>query len=245
MHSLKQLGIVSVLVLILLFTNSAMAQRPQVRYNDNCAGCHSVEGGSAPTVSEQNEAAWRERLIPGGIRQLQRNIRLGLDENDVRLNHSVCPGNYPDFSNDNQCHQVIGWMLRQSGIPTAPDEAALYSLELEGIDFDFDAGTTMYSINVGNDVVNTRVIAAPDSAVAFITRLSVRGSSGRTADNTFDINSGITLTTGLNEVRVEVTSEDQSDIQFYDMNIVRALPPMPLTITASVRVFLEGILNDE
>ncbi len=243
MYSLRHSSLLLVLVPILLFANAAIAQSGIVLYQagdrGRCANCHD-DGGkvNAPIINQQNEAEWRERLIPGGLRQLEENIRRSTNDDGTPLsNHFPCPGlRYTGVVSANHCNRVIAYMLRQVRIPVSRRAAsALYSLNLEGIELSFNPATTSYNINVAHDVANTTVTAVPDNASALITGLTVNGTSTNIADRellietgisgAFHINAGITLATGSNAVEVRVSSGGGQIPTIYTINIVRAGSP--------------------
>ena len=243
MYSLRHSVLLLVLVPILLFANAAVAQSGRVLYEagdrGRCANCHN-DGGkvNAPIINQQNEAIWRERLIPGGLRQLEQNIRRSTNDDGTPLsNHFPCPGlRYTGVVSANHCNQAIAYMLRQVSIPVARRAAsALYSLDLQGIELNFISTETEYNINVGYDVANTTVTAVPDNASALVTGLTVNGTSTNIADEellietgisgAFHIEAGITLATGSNAVEVQVTSGNGQTPTIYTINIVRAGSP--------------------
>ena len=235
MYSLRHSVSLPILVAMLLVASSATAQTGTqtgrslygAGNNGRCADCHDDGGGvNAPIIDPQNQAEWRERLIPGGIRQLQKNISSGKDETGSPLSsHPPCPDFrvYTGVVTANHCNRVIVHMLKQVGIPVNRRiGSTLFSLDLEGIEFSFNPAITEYTINVEHDIASTTVTAVPNSAFASIIGLAINGVSMNIAGRPFHLEIGITLATGMNTVEVEIAPQNSGKSTTYDINIVRA-----------------------
>ena len=97
-------------------------------------------------------------------------------------------------------------------------DATLSGLTLSGgIDFGtFASGTTSYTAQVGNDVLQTTVTpTANDSAATYVIKLG----------GVTDSDGVIDLAVGSNVITVEVTAEDDSTTRTYTVTVTRAEPP--------------------
>ena len=237
LYSLKHFVSLLVLILMLLAARSAIAQSSaetgrnlyEAGNINRCADCHDNGGGiNAPIVDPQNQAEWRERLIPGGIRQLQENIRDGIDETGTSLfSHYPCEVRwYSGILTNKHCNKIVVYMLRRVGIPANRERvSSLYSLDLEDIEFSFNPAKTEYTINVGYDTASTTITAIPNNAFASVTYFAVNGISMSLADRPFHIKTGITLATGTNAIKVEITPQNSDKSTIYSIDIVRAGSP--------------------
>ena len=120
---------------------------------------------------------------------------------------------------------------------TLSSDATLSSLTLSGIDIGtFSSETTSYSAGVEYGVSSTTVRAIPTDAAARVTIADYNGI-------TYGTRYPISLSTGSNSVRVNVTAEDGVTTKMYRVSITRAEPvvsPPVATIRAGTTPVTEG-----
>ena len=258
MHYLKQLGLLPVLVSVLLFTNSAIAQTAEAVYGTNCAGCHDNGILDAPAPTPANRANWLNRIDEYGDTNGLGGLRDQVINTGV-TNMGTCTDQ--GVPNDLVCEVIIDYMLDQAGISTDVEDLNLFSLQLEGIDLAFNPSTTTYNLRVENDVENTTLTTAVNNARAFINGLTANGRDilGTRTFGRYINDIRIPLNVNENTIQVVVVDENYLDIpldpfdpnppprRIYTVSIERASEasePASNNASVSVRVFLEGSLND-
>ena len=105
-------------------------------------------------------------------------------------------------------------LRREKNADVLSDDASLRALFLKDVDFGtFDADTTTYAAEVGNDVSETTVTPVRSDAEA---------SHVINLNGTQDLDGAISLAVGQNVITIVVTAEDGANTETYTLNVTRA-----------------------
>ena len=146
-----------------------------------------------------------------GQRIMDATGKFGYAINDADLSHNAVP--------DDSSHKVA-----TSVQPQESTDATLSGLTLTSVDFGaFAAGTTSYSAQVANSVLQTTVSpTVNDSGASHVIKLG----------GVTDADGVITLSVGSNVITIEVTAEDDSTTRTYTVTVTRAAASTDATLSA-------------
>ena len=162
-----------------------------------------------PTV---NDSGASHVIKLGGVTDSDGVIDLAVGSNVITIEVTA------EDEETTQTYTVTVTRLTTSLQIQASTDATLSGLTLSGgIDFGtFASGTTSYTAQVGNDVLQTTVTpTANDSAATYVIKLG----------GVTDSDGVIDLAVGSNVITIAVTAEDDETTQTYTITVTRAEPP--------------------